>query len=522
MAAFVMQAARNSILENPIVFSVLFIALIGLIMYVRIPRLPKAPRLQISTLPGAAGAAADIAAFVADGSKVMQIGYDRFSRKGQSFLMRTPSHTVFVAAPHFIDEIRAANDSELNPLPANNVIMQLRHTLHAHLEVDQYHFSVVQKQLTQNLGPGLPDVVDEAKHAWAEELGKPKGPVILKLNSCLVYDCKADYVPDWTEIAMWDTTFRIVTRTANRLLFGKCLASNPEFLRFSIDYSFVMFGGADLIRSYPSFLKPLVMYFRTSLYKELAVARKHLIPIIKDRIEKQDAYLSTNRADDYERVKEKDAIQWVLDISPPDQLDPELLMYRMIHITISAVHTSSVTFLDCINELAARPEIHDELREEIRSVFETEGGKWRKQGLTKLVKMDSFMRETVRFNPLFAGQLDRVALKDTTLSDGTLLPKGTYVTVPSFAMYMDDMYYKDAKNFDPFRFSKKRQESGQETLHSFVQTTPSFLHFGYVLFDALSSTDNASHIADDPSTATVDMLVQADSLPQMKSKFSLY
>ena len=92
--------------------------------------------------------------------------------------------------------------------------------------------------------------------------------------------------------------------------------------------------------------------------------------------------------------------------------------------------------------------------------------------------MDSFMRETVRFSPLFAGQLDRIVIRDTKLSDGTLLPKNTYVTTPSFAMYMDDKYYEDAHVFDPFRYSKKRKVPGQETLHSFVQTTPSFLHFG--------------------------------------------
>jgi len=221
------------------------------------------------------------------------------------------------------------------------------------------------------------------------------------------------------------------------------------------------------------------MYFRTPLYNKLATARKHLIPIIKERIKLKELYSKMGRMDDYEKIKATDAIQWVLDITPPDQLDPDMLMYRIIHIDISAVHTSSVTFLDCMYELAARPEIHEELRADIRSVFEVEGGRWRKQVLTKLIKMDSFMRETVRFNPLFAGQLDRVAVRDTRLSDSTLIPKGTYVTVPSFAMYMDNNYYDNAKDFDAFRFSRKRGEAGQQTLHSFVQTTPSFLHFGH-------------------------------------------
>jgi hypothetical protein len=77
----------------------------------------------------------------------------------------------------------------------------------------------------------------------------------------------------------------------------------------------------------------------------------------------------------------------------------------MMHVNVSAVHTSSVTWIDTMYDLASRPEIHDELREEIKRVFTEEGNQWRKQGLTKLVKMDSFMKESLRHKPLFAGKL---------------------------------------------------------------------------------------------------------------------
>lgn len=421
------------------------------------PRLPDAPILKISSLPGQAGAAADIAAFVRNGRDVMQAGYERYSKHGKSFLMRTPSHTVFVAAPQFIDEIRSANDRDMSPLPANNVIMQLRYTLNAHLEVDQYHFGIVQRQLTQNLGPGLPAIVDEGRSAFAKILGRSE---------------------EWREVGMWDASFQVVTRTANRLLFGEDLAKDPDFLKLSIDYSFTMFGGADMVRAYPSWMKSLIIAWKTGIYAEKKRFMNHLGPIITERLALMEQYEKEGRMAEFNKIKANDAIQWVLDITPPEKRDVPMLVWRMIHIDISAVHTSSVTFLDCMNELAARPEIHDDLREEIRTVFEQDNGEWRKQGLTKLVKMDSFMRETVRFSPLFAGQLDRVVIRDTKLSDGTLLPKDTYVTTPSFAMYMDDKYYEDAHVFDPYRYAKKRAVPGQETLHSFVQTTPSFLHFG--------------------------------------------
>ena len=55
----------------------------------RKPRLPDVPILQISNLPGQAGAAEDIAAFIRNGKDVLQIGYDRYSKHGQNYLLRS-------------------------------------------------------------------------------------------------------------------------------------------------------------------------------------------------------------------------------------------------------------------------------------------------------------------------------------------------------------------------------------------------------------------------------------------------
>lgn len=279
---------------------------------------------------------------------------------------------------------------------------------------------------------------------------------------------------------MSDNTFRIVTRTANRLLFGSDLCANAEFLDLAVQFSGVMFGGADMIRAYPEIVKPLIMWWKTPYYKTLGRFRSFLVPVIKERLAKMEEHERKNTIYEWENVKPNDSIQWVLDITPVNKRDPEMILFRMLHILIAAVHTSNVTYLDCVYELAARPELHDELRAEIEDVFESEGYEWRKQGLTKMIKLDSFMRETVRFNPMFSCNLDRIALKDFKLSDGTLIPQGTYLAVPSLSMYMDEDYYPDAHKFDAFRFLKMRQAPGQETNHSFVQTQATYLHFGYV------------------------------------------
>jgi cytochrome P450 len=81
----------------------------------------------------------------------------------------------------------------------------------------------------------------------------------------------------------------------------------------------------------------------------------------------------------------------------------------MLHLIVSAIHTSSVTYLEAIYDLALHPEIHEELRQEIISVMAQEGG-FTKPGLTKMVKMDSFMKESARWHPFLAGKKSNINL----------------------------------------------------------------------------------------------------------------
>lgn len=226
---------------------------------------------------------------------------------------------------------------------------------------------------------------------------------------------------------MYPTSFQIVTRTANRLLFGADLARNKEFLQLSIDYSETFFGGANMIRHYPEWMKPLVLYFKTGISTQTALAKKHLYPLLRERIQAMKAAEHIGTLDEFNKTKPSDTgdtscpstlamvlllitiiVQWVLDITPPEKLDLGILTLRLIHILVAAVHTSSVTYLNAVYDLALHPEIHDELREEIYAVFASEDGKWRKQGLTKLMKLDSFIKESARFHPMQAGKFEKI------------------------------------------------------------------------------------------------------------------
>ncbi|KAJ3548541.1 hypothetical protein NM208_g955 [Fusarium decemcellulare] len=454
-SSFDLQGSLNFELA---IFAWLSCSVIALYLFFNRQRYPDAPVLRVSTKPGPLGALDDTATSVTDMMKLLEVGWQRYSKKGINYLLNVPKEKLYIVAPKYFEEIRRAPDSHVSNLAANNELMQLGHTLHRRLMWDQYHFELpIRKSLTQSLGPKLPDIVEEAKLSLVEYIG----------------DCT-----DWKPLLMSRLSFDIITRTANRLLFGTHLARDSEFQELSINYTEVMFGGANMIRNYPEILKPLVMWWKTDIYKAQAIARRHLIPILNQRIAEEDRYVSNGQQDEWQKIKPDDTIQWVLDVTPREERRADRLVYRMLHINIAAVHTSSTTFLSSFLCLAMMPDVQRELREEITEVFRREGG-WSKQTLTHLAKLDSFISESLRLCVMSALKMGRVTVKDWQFSDGTKVPKGVKIFCNHLPLVLDNDYINHANDFDPWRMYKKRQEQGQANQHQFVMTSQTNLTFGH-------------------------------------------
>jgi cytochrome P450 len=73
----------------------------------------------------------------------------------------------------------------------------------------------------------------------------------------------------------------------------------------------------------------------------------------------------------------------------------------------------------------------------------------------------------------------RRAAKPYTFSNGVTIPKGTYVGAPMWGIHMDDTIYENAKEFDGFRFSKLRENMGENAKFLAVNTNNEYLHFGH-------------------------------------------
>lgn len=278
-------------------------------------------------------------------------------------------------------------------------MQQARHTVSPIVEENKFHFHIIKTHLTPSLELKINELLDEISLVFAEEIGHPAGKPFLVHFTFRPANGPITYPTDWKPIVMAPAAHRIATRVANRLLVGAPLCRNQDYLQTSIKYTVDVFGGADRLRAWPDFLKPVVTYFITNVKERQMVARKHLLPYIKHRLEQLESLKSKASNE-----KPIDSLQWVIDAAPnAKERDPERLVYRLLHLNVAAVHTTSVTFLNCIFDLALHVDVHSELRAEIEGAVHNDG--WTARGLNRMWKLDSFMLESQRLAPIASCKL---------------------------------------------------------------------------------------------------------------------
>ena len=74
--------------------------------------------------------------------------------------------------------------------------------------------------------------------------------------------------------------------------------------------------------------------------------------------------------------------------------------------------------------------------------------------------------------------LTHLVLQDITLSDGFFILKGTYTAFSSLGISRNPPLYSNPETFDGFRFSKLREQPGNENRYQFVTTGEDAISFG--------------------------------------------
>jgi hypothetical protein len=137
----------------------------------------------------------------------------------------------------------------------------------------------------------------------------------------------------------------------------------------------------------------------------------------------------------------------------------------------AALFTTGLTIYQIIYDLSIHPEYIEPLREEILQLGDIP---YTRANVNQLSKLDSFIRESQRWNKFMLGVFlllpevstrslansismfivgtFRKVMQDLTLSDGTVLPKGTYVGTDVQNSVFNNSTLENPYEFDGFRY----------------------------------------------------------------------
>ncbi|KAJ3556908.1 hypothetical protein NP233_g11870 [Leucocoprinus birnbaumii] len=286
-----------------------------------------------------------------------------------------------------------------------------------------------------------------------------------------------DYIPltkDWQSISAYDTLMHIVCRTSNRYFVGLPLCRDPGYRSLNETFTIDVAVSARIINRFPNFLKPLVGQYLTTVPKSVKRALEYLGPTLEERLAQEKLH-GPEWAE-----RPNDLISWLLETTTQDyHRTIRDLVLRILTVNFAAIHTSTMTLTHSVYDLAVHPEYVKEMREEAEKILEEDG--WTKPAMQRMRKIDSFLKESQRLNSIGNMLMTRKTLKDWSLSDGTLIPAGTFVGIANDAMNKDEDAFPEATTFKGFRFADMRDGDGEldGIKHQMVSLSLDHVVFGH-------------------------------------------
>ncbi|KAF8330118.1 cytochrome P450, partial [Amanita rubescens] len=380
--------------------------------------------------------------------EIVQDGYDKY--RGSIF--KVPMLTkwmVIVTGSQKIEELRRAPDEILSMRRALAETLNLDVTIGYNF--DAFDVNVVKTALTRSIGAKFADVLDEISAAFSEYISPKDG----RSNG--------------SRVKAYPTVVDVVCRASNRLFVGLPLCREADYLELNKQFTIDLITAGRFVNLFPLFLRRIAGCFCTRVANGLQRGIKHLEALIKERLE-----LHAQHGKDW-TDKPNDVLSWLIDANP-NQSKVRDVVLRVLLINLAAIHTSSMAFTQVLYDLATHPEYVKCMRKEVEAVIQKEG--WSKASFSKLRKLDSFIKESLRLSPHDTVVMLRKTLKDFTFSDGTTIPAGNIVSVPLISLHRDEAYYTDASKFDGFRFEKMGDREGESAKHQFDTLGTNYFLFG--------------------------------------------
>ncbi|KAF2704104.1 cytochrome P450 monooxygenase-like protein [Pleomassaria siparia CBS 279.74] len=420
-------------------------ALLSLFRVSGIPRVGK--RFEPSAIQGWK--------FFRNASSVLHDGYSRHPSSAWRFLR---ADTEMIVLPSkYVNELRSLPHSIASPTLAHAYNLSGSSTNMNIILKSNLHFRALQEKLTPNLNKLTGPMIDELNYAIRMELP----------------ECK----DQWVAMKPYHSILRLVARVSARIFLGQPLCRNEEWLEISTEFTENTFVTLVVLRLFPRFLHATLSWILPSAWRStnyIRRAQRLLTPGIKKL---QSGIITTPSHGDTGST----LLEWMIEIANDNERNAKDLAHLEVVLSLASIHTSQMNAVHVLYDLAYYSEYFEVLRGEIREVMREDGqwSEWTKNSFYKLKKLDSFMRESQRHNPPTLLSYHRIMQQDFVLQDGTVLPRGSHITMPVNEIQNDSTVTSNPQRFDPLRYYNMRKEPNQGHLHQFATTEESILNFGH-------------------------------------------
>lgn len=230
----------------------------------------------------------------------------------------------------------------------------------------------IKLDLTRNIARTLEGLQDEADYA--------------------IPSCIGDF-EDWTPIQFYPKILRVIALLSGRIFVGLPLCRDEAWIEATINYTMDAFAAIQPVKK----ISPLLRPFKAPWIPEVQRIKQHrdngarlLKPILEKRF-------SDMRSPDFKPPA--DMIQFVIQHSGAKAEDAMFQSFVQMVTSLAAIHTTAMNITHIIYNLAIYPEYQGPLRRELQEVLRADNGILIKSNMTKLKKMDSFIKESQRMAP---------------------------------------------------------------------------------------------------------------------------
>ncbi|KAF8520868.1 cytochrome P450, partial [Hysterangium stoloniferum] len=373
----------------------------------------------------------------------------------KSGLFQVPQldHWVVIVAGNLLKDVSKAPEHILSFTAAAEEYLQTRYTHGIPLDDGSYHIEIIYEKLQSSATEAMCSMLyEETEMAFKDYVDPQEGQ-------------------DWTGVNALKTLQKMVTRINNRIWLGEAVCKDPQYLDVVLSFTVRVFIACRLINLFPVILKPLVGSVFSNYNPPLRACERFIVPIIMER----EALLKDSSYD-WEQLPD-DMLTWMMRRETGQVINYRGVVSRMMNVNLASNHSTSMAICHILYELATRPKDVEVLREEILDMTEKHGRT--SVAYKNMVKLDSYIKESLRLTGVGLLTGRRKALTSFTFSDGTTIPKNTFLSAPAWAIHHNGDIYKNPNSFDGFRFvgsSKDGVLSSQS--QAFVSPSEHFIPFG--------------------------------------------